>query len=87
MSPKRTGYLSHDSALDDFQDARRKAALQAVLGRISGKSADLLSFDEVRAKLGGVETSFGELKDIPLELNYRHGQPLCGFQPLHAAVE
>ncbi len=67
MLPQSTRFLSYDQALDDFYTARRKASLQAVLSRISGKSEDLLSYDEVRAKLGGIETSYSEIKEIPLD--------------------
>ncbi|MBI4926619.1 MAG: universal stress protein [Anaerolineae bacterium] len=61
-------YLStFQSALVDFHEARRKANLQAVLSRLRGEeSPPLLSYDEVRARLGGVESSSRELADIPL---------------------
>jgi nucleotide-binding universal stress UspA family protein len=38
-------------AREDFQRARQRAALQEVLSRLQGKSADLLSFEDVREKL------------------------------------
>ncbi|HVN54613.1 MAG TPA: universal stress protein [Anaerolineaceae bacterium] len=54
------------SAVEDFYDERRMAALQEVLGRISGKSIDLYSFDDVTSKLritGGIDRG---LNDIPV---------------------
>ncbi len=56
-----------ESALDDFHQARRRASLQAVLARLRGKSIAMLSYDEVRARLGGIEEPIRELKDIPLD--------------------
>jgi hypothetical protein len=46
--------MSHRSflaAVQDFHRARRQAALQNIMARLTGKSADLLSFEEVRQKL------------------------------------
>lgn len=39
------------AAIQDFQSARKKAAVQEVLARITGKSTQLLSYDEVAEKL------------------------------------
>src|SRR5688500_13299391 len=38
-------------AIHDFQSARKKAAVQEVLARITGKSTQLLSYEEVAEKL------------------------------------
>jgi len=54
-------------AIMDFQSARRKADLQEVMARITGKSTELLSFEEVRSKLHTRESSRRELRDIPLD--------------------
>jgi nucleotide-binding universal stress UspA family protein len=54
-------------ALVDFRRARSQAQLKELLARLSGASAQLLSFDEVRQTLrlqGGIERG---LQDIPLE--------------------
>jgi nucleotide-binding universal stress UspA family protein len=59
--------MKFKDAQEDFHEARRKAALQAILARITGKSRTLLSYDEVRARLGGMESSVKELQDIPLD--------------------
>lgn len=67
MFNRRPRVLNFRNALEDFEDARRKATLQAVLSLISGKSQELLSYDEVRANLEGVENAHRELKDIPLD--------------------
>ncbi|MBN1303513.1 MAG: universal stress protein [Anaerolineales bacterium] len=54
-------------ALKDFNNARMKASLQEVLARISGKSNELLSYDDVAKKLKLTGRSERGLKDIPLE--------------------
>ena len=38
-------------AIHDFQSARKKAAVHEVLARITGKSTQLLSYEEVAGKL------------------------------------
>ncbi len=56
-----------DRALRDFHEARRQAALQEVIARITGKSTRLFSFDEVSRKLktnGGLDRG---VQEIPLE--------------------
>ena len=55
------------AAVNDFHRARRKAALQSIMARLTGKSADLLSFEDVRQKLKAGGTTPRELKDIPLD--------------------
>lgn len=55
------------SARKDFQRARQRAALEQIIGALSGKSAELLSYEEVRHKLRAVETAERELKDVPLD--------------------
>ncbi|MEZ0397219.1 MAG: universal stress protein [Anaerolineales bacterium] len=39
------------SALEDFRSARQRAALEAILARLSGRSDELLSYEEVARKL------------------------------------
>ncbi len=55
------------AAIQDFHQARRHAAMQEILARVTGSSAELLSFDDVRRKLkasGGLSRG---LRDIPLD--------------------
>jgi nucleotide-binding universal stress UspA family protein len=59
--------LSHYDALDDFNRARRKARFGAVLASVRGKPYNLLSYDEVRKKLGAIQSSSRKLTDIPLD--------------------
>jgi nucleotide-binding universal stress UspA family protein len=55
-------------ARQDFKRARQRAALQEVLNRLRGKSADLLSFEEVRDKLHAVGTRLNRgVQNIPLD--------------------
>ncbi len=57
----------YGSAVRDFQRARQQAALEAILARLTGRSVDLLSYDEVRRKLGAREASVQELKDVRID--------------------
>ena len=64
MGPDRGTYFS---ALQDFNTARRKAAIQDVLAWLTGRSSELLSYDEVAEKLKlNVRTESG-VHDIPLK--------------------
>lgn len=54
------------SAIDDFYRARRKSALEQILARLTGKSTDLLSYEEVRKKLKIQSRKPPELREIPL---------------------
>lgn len=57
----------YTAALSDFNRARNQAQLKQLLGRLTGASTQLLSFDEVRQTLrlqGGIERG---VQDIPLE--------------------
>lgn len=51
---------------EDFRRAHQRAALQALLARMSGRSIDLLSFDEVRRRLQAGSTAERGLQDIPV---------------------
>ncbi|HKJ38909.1 MAG TPA: hypothetical protein VJ972_09045, partial [Anaerolineales bacterium] len=50
MSPDPNKY-KFQMAIQDFQSARQKAGIQEILARITGKSTQLLSYDEVAEKL------------------------------------
>lgn len=50
-----------------FQGARSRAFWQDVLSLLRGKSAELLSFDEIRSRLRLREESYKGLQDVPLE--------------------
>src|SRR5512140_2656007 len=54
-------------AIEDFQAARQRAALQEILARFTGKSSQLLSYDEVADKLKlRVRTDRG-IHQVPLD--------------------
>ena len=55
------------AAVRDFQRARHKAALEDIMARLTGKSADLLSYEDVRQKLKARGTTARKLKEIPLD--------------------
>lgn len=55
------------TAISDFRAARRKASLERILAKITGKAIDLLSYDEVRQMLQGQASSNAVLKEIPID--------------------
>jgi len=59
--------ISHRDSLRDFDRARRKAFIQAVLNLIKKKSSDLLPFDEVRAQLRLRNPRYKGLQEVPLD--------------------
>ncbi|HEY3313110.1 MAG TPA: universal stress protein [Anaerolineales bacterium] len=62
----KTNEPSYRSALNDFNEVRLQASMQEVLARLTGKSNELLSFEDVAHKLKlNVRTEKG-LFDIPL---------------------
>lgn len=62
-----TNSLTYTRAVSDFREARRKAAFREIIGRITGKSTELLSYEEVRQKLRALESGKVELRQIPLD--------------------
>jgi nucleotide-binding universal stress UspA family protein len=59
--------MNRSQAVTDFRLARRKANLQKILARFSGRDVELLSYEEVRKKLKAFESGRRELKEIPLD--------------------
>src|SRR5512137_2598819 len=55
------------SALNDFNEARLQASLQEALARLTGKSNELLSYEEVAEKLKLNVRSEHGVYDIPLD--------------------
>jgi nucleotide-binding universal stress UspA family protein len=64
MIPSDSGMFA---ALSDFRRARQRAALQQVLARLTGRSMDLLSYDEVARQIKPVGRAERGLRDIPLD--------------------
>ena len=63
----RCGAIAKESANEDFSRARQRADLEKIVSSLTGKSADLLSFEEVRKKVRGVWGNRRVLKDVPLD--------------------
>lgn len=59
--------FNYQSALQDFNDARLKASLQEALARLTGKSNELFSYDEVAQKLKLRVRADRGIHDIPLD--------------------
>lgn len=58
---------SQYTAIQQFRSARSQANIEIIRAALTGKSADLLSYEEVRKKVRATETNQRELKDIPLD--------------------
>ena len=54
-------------AIRDFQQARAQAALQQITARLTGKSADLLSYHEVAEQLKITGRTSRGLQEVPVE--------------------
>lgn len=79
----------HQRAVEEFRRARRKAALEQLMARFSGQTANLLSYEHVRDALQLDET-FGRplgLQEIPLSAIVgsvgRYTDFTRSFLPLH----
>jgi hypothetical protein len=62
-------YGGHDRvlAIQEFRKARRKAELEAILSKLTGKHDDLLAFEEIRKTLTLTHPKLEQLRDIPLD--------------------
>ena len=54
-------------AIQEFRNARRRADVKALLSKFTGKSEELLVFDEIRKTLDLTHPQQEELRDIPLD--------------------
>jgi nucleotide-binding universal stress UspA family protein len=54
-------------AVEDFRRARLLAKLEGIVGRLTGQSTQLLSYEEVRQKLRARELPSERLEEIPLD--------------------
>ena len=59
--------MQRTTAINDFYDAHRKASLKTVMSYITGKSVDLLSYEDVLAHLRVKGQSDRGIEDIPLD--------------------
>ena len=87
----KTNTYAYQSALNDFERARRQAALQQTLARLRGGSVDLLKYDEVRKQLKVTGIAERGIQDIPLEAIVgsvgRSGDYTRDFMPIHDSDE
>lgn len=54
------------TAIQEFRSARFRANMEIIRSHLTGRSADLLSYDDVRKKVRARETNRHELKEIPV---------------------
>ncbi|GAB5493735.1 MAG: DUF4032 domain-containing protein [Phototrophicaceae bacterium] len=67
MAEDRTFQTSYIEGVGKFQSVRTKAFLSEMMSLLRGQSAELLSFDDVRARLRLREESYKGLQDIPVD--------------------
>ncbi len=60
-------YANMTTAIHDFQRARRKAALRELVATITGKSIDLLPYEDVRRMVQARVQKEQGLQDVPLD--------------------
>jgi hypothetical protein len=58
---------SYTEGLNLYNNARRRAFWQEVIGLLRGKPAELLSFDDIKTRLRLREESYKGLQDVPLD--------------------
>ncbi len=79
------------AAVEDFRQARRRAAMQELMARLTGRPVDLLSFDQVRQTLKPRVSSERVLQEIPLAAIVgsvgRYTDFTRGFLPLQDSDE
>lgn len=61
------GTLVYNSAVEDFKRARRTAAMQQMMARLTGKSADLLAYDDVCQYVKSSDGVKQGVREIPLD--------------------
>ena len=57
----------YGAALEDFHSARRRAGIEQMLSRITGRSNELLNYDDVRRQLQATNKVDRGIQDIPLD--------------------
>ncbi|MCB8976554.1 MAG: universal stress protein [Ardenticatenaceae bacterium] len=62
-----SGTLVYNTAVEDFKRARRTGAMQQMMARLTGKSADLLAYDDVCQHVKTSEGVKQGLREIPLD--------------------
>ncbi len=59
--------LVRDTAARDFRRARKAAAMQQLMAKLQGKSADLLAYEDVRRHVDASEARDMGVQEIPLD--------------------
>ncbi len=63
----RKNPLNYSVAIQDFKRARKQAAVQQLMARLTGKSTELLAYNYVHPHLGEANTIERGLQEIPLD--------------------
>ncbi|MCA9926942.1 MAG: universal stress protein, partial [Anaerolineales bacterium] len=66
-----TKYAQHkanyNTAVQDFKQARKQAAMQQLIARLTGKSVELLSYEEVHEQFPSIDKVEKGVQEIPLD--------------------
>jgi len=85
MAEDRNFQANYIEGVNKFQGLRSRAFLEEMMKLLRGKSTELLSFEDVRARLRLREESYRGLQDIPLEQIVgsvgRHAEFTTSFLP------
>lgn len=86
-----TPRISYHSALEDFSKLQRRAALERLWNGVTGKSNELLSYEDVSRRLKIKGRSSGGVRDIPLDAIVgsvgRYNDFTRNFLPKHAGSQ
>jgi len=67
MSDNSSFKMNYAEGINIFQSARRRAFWQEIISLFRGKSTELLSFDDIKARLRLREESYKGLQNVPLD--------------------
>ncbi len=59
--------MEQQTAIHDFRQARRKAAMEQIMSFLRGDSSELLSYEDVRKKLKATSGGTSRLQEIPID--------------------
>lgn len=62
-----TGTVVYNTAVEDFKRARRTGAMQQMMARLTGKSADLVAYDDVCRAVKSSDGIKQGVREIPLD--------------------
>ena len=59
--------VTFNRAVDDFRRARNRASLQELVAQLTGKTVELLSYEDVRRQLRASGVISRKIQDVPID--------------------